>query len=187
MRASFGGANGQFLLFRREAYFAIGGHEAVRDHLVEDIALARRVCARMGEGMRLINCDGSRLVSCRMYESFAGVWEGFTKNARAAFRTAGEFWGFGVMFLSCFLVPFLLLLFPGWMGRWWTWALGEAALVMLIRGALTARFRTSWLGCLLHPVGFAIAVLIALNSARHSFRRGVTWKGRTYRVEPERP
>jgi glycosyltransferase involved in cell wall biosynthesis len=34
-------ANGQFILFRRDAYDAAGGHEAVRDHYCEDMALAR--------------------------------------------------------------------------------------------------------------------------------------------------
>lgn len=34
-------ANGQFMLWRREAYRLVGGHAAVRDELLEDIALAR--------------------------------------------------------------------------------------------------------------------------------------------------
>jgi chlorobactene glucosyltransferase len=34
---------GQFLLFRRSAYAAIRGHEAVRDKVVEDFELARRI------------------------------------------------------------------------------------------------------------------------------------------------
>ena len=33
-------ANGQFLLIRRDAYFAIGGHAAVRREICEDKALA---------------------------------------------------------------------------------------------------------------------------------------------------
>ena len=36
-------ANGQFLLFDEDAYHAIGGHEAVKDELLEDIALARLI------------------------------------------------------------------------------------------------------------------------------------------------
>ena len=95
---TLGAANGQYMLFRRDAYEAIGGHAAVRDHLVEDVALGRLVAARTAEGMRLINCDGSRLVRCRMYASFAEVWEGFTKNLRAAFaESAVPFWVFGAL------------------------------------------------------------------------------------------
>ena len=45
--------NGQFMLFRRDAYEAIGGHEAVRDSLFEDVALARRIAAARPQGQRL--------------------------------------------------------------------------------------------------------------------------------------
>ena len=34
-------AAGPFMLFRREAYTAIGGHRALADEVVEDLALAR--------------------------------------------------------------------------------------------------------------------------------------------------
>ena len=44
---SLGAANGQFLFFKRSAYEKIGGHEAVRGHLVEDVALGREVAQRM--------------------------------------------------------------------------------------------------------------------------------------------
>jgi len=89
---ALGGANGQFLFFKKTAYDAIGGHAAVRAHLVEDVALGREIAARLGEGMRLVNCDGSRLVECRMYLRFGEVWEGFTKNIRPAFEDAIAVW-----------------------------------------------------------------------------------------------
>ena len=82
---ALGAANGQYMLFRRDVYELIGGHAAVRDHLVEDVLLGRLVAERTGEGIKLINCDGSKLVHCRMYESFADLWEGFTKNLRPVF------------------------------------------------------------------------------------------------------
>ena len=47
---------------------------------------------------------------------------------------------------------------------------------------LAARFRTSWRGVWLHPVGQALSLLIGLNSWRLSTLKGVTWKGRTYRM-----
>ncbi|MCA9772597.1 MAG: glycosyltransferase, partial [Myxococcales bacterium] len=36
-------APGPFLLFRRDAYLAIGGHAAIKDELVEDMRLAQRI------------------------------------------------------------------------------------------------------------------------------------------------
>lgn len=188
MLESLGAANGQFILFKRLAYEQIGGHAAVRDHLVEDVALGRLVAARTGAGMRLINCDGSRLVHCRMYTSFPEVWEGFTKNLRAAFAESSlAFWFFGVLQTCGLLLPFVFAFLPGLSGRWWWIPVAQVAWVYALRLVLAARFRTSWAGALLHPVGQGLSLLIGLNSWRLSTQKGVTWKGRTYRMsEPAR-
>ncbi len=177
---ALGIANGQVIFFRRSAYDAIGGHAAVRDHLVEDVALGRAMTRRIGEGMRLVNCDGSELIDCRMYRSFRELWEGFTKNAWPAFEGAhGLWWATGITHLCIFFLPFVLVFFPSQRMV----ALTEIALIYFIRFVLTLRTRTSWLGCWLHPLGHGIAMLIALNSQRLASRKGVTWKGRTYRAE----
>jgi GT2 family glycosyltransferase len=68
-------ANGQFMLVRREPYERVGGHEAVKDELLEDIALARHMGeADLATGLML--ADG--LLRCRMYDSweqFRGGWK----------------------------------------------------------------------------------------------------------------
>lgn len=180
---TLGAANGQFMMFRRDAYETIGGHAAVRDHLVEDVALGRLVAARTGEGLRLINCDGSRLVHCRMYTSFLEVWEGFTKNLRAAFAdSAVSFWVFGLLQFCGLLVPFVFAAWPKLSGKWWWIPVAQVVWIYGLRLALAMRFRTSLLGAWLHPVGQALSLLIGLNSWRLSTRQGVTWKGRRYRM-----
>jgi cellulose synthase/poly-beta-1,6-N-acetylglucosamine synthase-like glycosyltransferase len=70
-------AAGPFMLFRRQAYEQIGGHRGVADDLVEDVALARRIKAA-GLNMRLV--IGFDVVQVRMYQNFAALWEGWTKN-----------------------------------------------------------------------------------------------------------
>lgn len=172
--AGLGAANGQFLLFRREAYEELGGHEALRDHLVEDIAFGRRVASRTGEGMRLVNADGIDLLKCRMYTDFEGVWEGFSKNLRPVFEESPQsFLLFGVVIFGLFLLPFLM----------WPWipSAGIAVgLILLNRFFLTLRFRTSWFGFFAHPLGILLALLVALNSWRLCLSRGIVWKGRVY-------
>lgn len=181
--ASLGAANGQYMLFRRDAYEAIGGHAAVRDHLVEDVALGRQVSARTAQGLRLVNCDGSRLVECRMYTSFEQVWEGFTKNLRAAFsESSAAFWIFGIIQAAGLLFPFGWALAPGLSGRWWWLPVAQVGAIYSLRAVLAARFRTSWLGALMHPLGHGLSLLIGLNSWRLSAQKGVTWKGRVYRM-----
>jgi chlorobactene glucosyltransferase len=174
---SAGVANGQFLLFKKSSYDAIGGHCAVRHDLVEDVALGREVASRAGEGMRLINCDGSHLVDCRMYRSMAEVWEGFTKNVRPAFeKDTIRFVLFGISQVCVFLLPFVFV----FQREHRSIVIAQLVLIYLLRLMLALRFRTSISGALLHPIGHLIAVLIGLNSWLNAGRAGVTWKGRRY-------
>lgn len=177
---SLGAANGQFMFFKKAAYFQIGGHQKVRAHLVEDVALGREISARMCEGMRLITSDGTEFVSCRMYHCFAEVWEGFTKNLRAVFE--GSLWFFlltGVILFACYFLPFVLIALP--LAGHGLIAV-QIAVIYLLRVILTIRFRTSWFGCLFHPVAHLLALMIGLNSWRKSAGSGVSWKGRVYEV-----
>lgn len=73
---------GQFLIFRREAYDAVGGYASVKQNIVDDIAIGRRVHA-MGLKYRLM--DGNGQVSCRMYQNLDQVWKGLTKSTFATF------------------------------------------------------------------------------------------------------
>lgn len=70
-------ANGQFLLIRRDAYDAIGGHEAVRARVLEDVALARLVKA---SGRNIFFGPGQGIARTRMYRTFGALWQGWTKN-----------------------------------------------------------------------------------------------------------
>ena len=70
-------ANGQFLLFRRGAYEAIGGHETVRGEVVEDLALAQLVVRK---GMKLSVRMAEDALATRMYRSLGHLVEGWSKN-----------------------------------------------------------------------------------------------------------
>lgn len=174
--AMLGAANGQFLLFRRESYAALGGHAALQDHLVEDMAFGRKVASLTGEGMRLVNADGMNLLCCRMYTGFGQLWEGFSKNLRPVFEDSFlSFVLFGLLVGGLFLAPFFFLTSSSGVS-----AAVAVFLILMLRLVLTLRFRTSLLGWFLHPVGVALSLLIALNSWLLCLRGGVTWKGRTY-------
>jgi len=185
--AGLGAANGQFIFYRRKDYFELGGHETVKNHLVEDVALAR-ACLRAGR--RLVNADGTDLVSCRMYHRFLDLWEGFTKNLRAAFeKSVGAFLFFGFLQLAVFVMPFLLLLIMMTRHGWdfigtpiGTLLVLQIALIYLIRLIFSLRYRQSVVWALAHPFGQVLALVIAMNSwIQTSFLGGVKWKGRTYR------
>jgi glycosyltransferase involved in cell wall biosynthesis len=70
-------ANGQFLMVRRDAYDAVGGHAGIAGQVLEDVALAKRV---KGAGYRIWFGSGRGIVRVRMYRSFGAMWEGWKKN-----------------------------------------------------------------------------------------------------------
>jgi len=182
---NLGTANGQFICICRETYQRIGGHAAVANHLVEDVALARAVAAATGEGLRLTSCDGTALVQCRMYHSFPDLWEGFTKNLWRLFEN--DLVAFTVLVLSqivVFAMPFFAI---PWLAGWELCLL--IGLILVLRISITIRYRTSWISVLFHPFGYLLALAIALNSLRRSLGKGVTWKGRLYQVgdQQEKP
>ncbi|MBX3395571.1 MAG: glycosyltransferase [Phycisphaerae bacterium] len=69
-------ANGQFLLVRREVYFSVDGHRAVRDALIEDIPLARRFRAA---GFRIASAIGPDICCVRMYASLRELFRGWQR------------------------------------------------------------------------------------------------------------
>jgi glycosyltransferase involved in cell wall biosynthesis len=70
-------AAGPFMLFRAQGYQAIGGHGAIAADPVEDMALARRI---KQHGLKLHYGLSTGLTQVRMYQNFAALWEGWTKN-----------------------------------------------------------------------------------------------------------
>jgi glycosyltransferase involved in cell wall biosynthesis len=70
-------ANGQFLMLRRDAYEAIGGHASVAGLILEDVALAR--CVKHA-GYAIFFTARIGLIRTRMYRSFGAMWQGWTKN-----------------------------------------------------------------------------------------------------------
>lgn len=181
-RRSLGAANGQFLLFRRTAYQEIGGHEAVRAHLVDDVALAR--CLRE-TGHRVMNRNGAGRVYCRMYGSLPEVVEGFTKNLRAGFEGNGAaFFIFHVVEFFWGMWPFIILavVAAGIHLDTLPWSLAglQAVIVLVMRWAVARAGHQPLSSVLLHPIGQALVFFIAFQSWRAYARGAVTWRGRVY-------
>jgi chlorobactene glucosyltransferase len=178
-------ATGQFMLVRRRAYGAVGGHAAVRREICEDLALARRI---KRSGHRVLLRDGSRFLSTRMYTGWDTLWPGIAKNlvemlggplptivtALAAVTLAWAVWLIPLADgLSCArgstqgciaIVPAL--------------AAALAAFGLHLAGA--AYFRIPlWYG-LLFPLGYTAGALMAADSVRWRWRGRVGWKGRVY-------
>jgi len=178
----FAAGCGQFMMVRREAYFATGGHSAIR-RTMHDGLLLPQLFRRYR--FRTAVFDLSQDAVCRMYRGAGAVWSGLTKNATEGMATVTRLPVFTVLLVlgevlplpmaifafSCFYIPQLRLLVAAM-------ALGYA-----IRFFSAWRYRQSLLGAALHPLGvLALLVLQGFALLRKLLRIRATWKGRAYRV-----
>ncbi|HVX46558.1 MAG TPA: glycosyltransferase family A protein, partial [Mycobacteriales bacterium] len=85
-RPSLCAVGGQFFAIDRSAYDRAGGHDAVRDSVLEDLDLGRAV---KRSGGRVAIADGSAVARCRMYTGWRQVQEGYGKSLGSAFGSTG--------------------------------------------------------------------------------------------------
>jgi len=177
-------ANGQVFAIRRPAYDATGGHQAVREEVVEDMALSRLVKT---SGGRLVFADGHHIARCRMYRSARGVWEGFSKNL---YEGLGEqpllLVAVLALYFAAFVAPYLALAASPWALALLPPALVGVAANLGLRLACAARYDQPVGSALLHPIGVLALLVLAVNSARWVRSGQIRWAGRTYAARAAR-
>jgi len=173
-RTSLSAANGQVLVVDATSYNEAGGHGAVRDEVLEDIALMRAIKV---SGRHAATVDGSQLASCRMYSSTSAVVDGYGKSLWDAFGgPVGSAAVNGLLTLA-YVVPALAMVSARQPGVRATGAMGYAAGVAS-RVLVARRVGEPLVDSLAQPA--SIAAFVALNAI--SWRRHLagknTWKGR---------
>ena len=192
-------ANGAFMLIRRDAYEAIGTHEAVRQELNEDMRMADRI-KKSGRILRVVRTDDLYMV--RMYTSFKQILRGWS---RIFFGTFGTFKRLSLSLLVVLLVSLLphiatllglgMSLAEGANTWWRVLGITGAAVITLqfsvifryykLTGAKRCLFWTYPFGALM---GF-LAILLAFRKLRRGAK--VVWKNsacaRTDDYDPNSP
>ncbi len=178
-------ATGQFMLVRRDAYEAVGGHAAVCTAICEDLAFARRL--KHSGGVVLL-MGGDDLLSARMYTGWRTLWPGLAKNlvdtlggpvATLAVALAAV-----ILAWAAFIVPLTDL------AGWWRGDDGAfSAFLLALAGsgaaiglhlAATFYFRIPFWYGLVFPLGYSVGALMAVDSVRRRLSGRVSWKGRIY-------
>jgi glycosyltransferase involved in cell wall biosynthesis len=188
-------ANGQFLLFRKASYDACGGHELVKDALLEDLAFAWRMHA---QGARLGVVDASRRMEVAMYDSARAMRSGWTRIyiescGRIPRRLA--FAALELLFLSlilplCALAALVLGVVGAFSGSHGSVLLASAGAVGLAAGfaavaLIHQRQRAPLVGAIAHPAAAVIVAWWLVDGARMLVRRvPVRWGGKAYVLEP---
>jgi chlorobactene glucosyltransferase len=182
-------ANGQYMLFQRASYEALGGHASVRRKVAEDLALAMRA---KRQGMRVHLVQGLDQLSTRMYASLGALVQGWMKNVYAGgieTLPPGRTWR--LLYPLILLAPIAVWLVPPLVLGLWvvglasevagTWALVTCTILFLwwliVYGAMTRR---PWYA-LAAPLGSLLLGYIFLRAIARGTR--VEWKGRAYDVK----
>jgi hypothetical protein len=165
------------MLFRRSAYEAIGGHEAVRAEVVEDARLGERL---KRSGRRLVFLQGVSLLSLRMYRDVRGIVRGFQKN----FHEVIPPWAAPIAAAATLVFiagPWLLPVAAAAAGAWGPALVALAGGLLAVGGRIDLQrtwrltARAPWLA----PLGALVIVWILVGgAARRLIGRRVAWKGR---------
>jgi chlorobactene glucosyltransferase len=187
-------ANGQFMLFERSVYEGLGGHEAVKHALLEDLAFAWAV-QRAGSRCGVFVADGMLVTS--MYDSweqFAEGWkriyiEAYNRSVIALRRAALGVIGAGVLAPAASLASIGFGVVGGLL-EWprWGWSIGAGAgSLAIMLGTLTWihwRMRAPRWGVMRHALSAWKVAMILRDGARDlESGRAVRWGGRQYVLE----
>ncbi len=167
---NFVAANGQFVLFEMKKYFEIGGHEAVKNNVVEDMEFARILKSK---GEKIITLLGNYVVNCRMYDSFADGLKGFSKNFYPGFKTnPSVFLILLITLFTLFVSPFILV-FQNY------FYLIHVFIIILIRMFISRMSNQNIsFNVLLHPLQMIAMFFIGINSIYTTTTKKAEWKGR---------
>ena len=178
-------ANGQFIMMPRASYDAIGGHEAVRGEVVEDMALAQTV---KRAGFKVRARSAKQDFATRMYRSLPDLIEGWSKNIvmgglqsvphaiRPIILPLSLVAGIGLWIAPPVLLVAAAFGFGGPLLRQWA---GVAYLLgVVVFSLFTAVMKGPPAYGLLYPLGAAVGSFIFLRSWVRG--RNVEWKGRKY-------
>jgi chlorobactene glucosyltransferase len=174
-------AAGAFLLLRARTYRGAGGHRAIRDQLVDDVALATNVFRRGGETVTMI-APGH--LSVRMYRGLREIWRGWVKNMFAGHMDSlawAAFTGSGLLISS--VAPPLLAAaaFPAGAPELGIAFLAITAVAMAYRAVANVMVGERAWPVLFHPLAAAvICAILAHSTWQRRFGKGAHWRGRRY-------
>ena len=182
-------ACGQFILCRRSAWSAVGGHSAIRGSMHDGVHLPR-VFRKAGHFTDIF--DGADVVSCRMYRGFAETWQGFVKNAYEGLGSPILLLFMTILHLGGHVAPWVVtgiagIEASGLLGTdtmivstpALVCALSAIALQLALRARIASRFEQSWASVVLHPAGLLLLTAVQWWSLRLHLAGRRSWRGRT--------
>jgi len=185
---------GQFFMVHGAAYFASGGHAAIRSTMHDGLLLPRSF---REHGYRTDLADITPLATCRMYQNAGEVWRGLSKNATEGLAAPARIVPVTALLFAGQVMPILLLtlllikaapfstatFLP--QGASLVWILPGAALFFsyLPRMVGVLRFKQSVWSALLHPIGISVLLVLQWTALlRKLAGKQAVWKQRECKV-----
>jgi glycosyltransferase involved in cell wall biosynthesis len=168
-KPSLSAANGQFMFFDQEIYRQHFWHEQVRDNLVEDIEICRKM---KSEGYLVATLLGKSDIECRMYTNYTEGLNGFAKNVVEFFGGSA----FVTFFYGLITIFGILFIFLNW---GWQMLLVFSGMVILNRLFVSFSGKQPVFSNLfLHVPQMITFVIIIFKGIRVKLTGKYTWKGR---------
>jgi hopene-associated glycosyltransferase HpnB len=169
-------AAGGTVLIRRDALQRIGGIEAIKDSLIDDVALAKAVKA----SDPIFLGHSALAASIRPYARFADIWHMISRTAFTQLRYSAALLTLTLLGLTVvWLVPAAAMVF----GQGWARACGAAAFAIAAISYVPTltRYGRSPAWALALPLIAVFYMAATLGSAVNYWRgRGASWKSRAY-------
>jgi glycosyltransferase involved in cell wall biosynthesis len=171
-------------LVRRRAYERVGGHEALRNSVIDDVRLAGTV---KRAGFRVAAFRAGDRAFVRMYRGFRGVWDGFTKNVAWVYSGVGgvALFGISMVLIAVSLAPVVVLALAAVGAPIPARDVGLAAAVyasaVLLRIVLARALGSPGWPALAHPIMTAVWTgLMGRSLFQRFIRRRLTGRGREF-------
>lgn len=181
-------ANGQFMLFNRDVYFKIGGHESIKGEIVEDVELAKRVKSFNLPYQIVLALED---MQTRMYDNLKAIWQGWGKSIYPYIKANPIGMWIGLLIISIlFLFPFFSFFTISFyaVGNFLKFKkiflLNLFIVIFLLSNAIFSRkfMNQKMIYGLFFPLALIILLSLFLKRTLDLLRnKGVVWKGRIYK------
>jgi chlorobactene glucosyltransferase len=187
----FSSALGSLMLYKREAYRAVGGHTSISGLCLEDINMSI-LLKKMGYDFMIF--DGTHTYRTRMYEDLASIIRGVKRFVLTSFKFNAFLGSLCMLFLSMLLLfPFLLLPVSAAAGTaqifyWPNLALNisQVLIIIIIRTAYCLRFNGTLSEILLHPLSIGVLLYLSIYiNITPGKGQSFDWKGRKYTLQQQ--
>jgi len=171
---------GQYMLFRGSSYQKMGGHEAIKTEIIDDMPLGRLTKSL---GYKWGIADGSDYIECRMYKNFKELYNGFSRTLFCVFNYNIPLFLWVWFFLALVAIQPIVIIFLFLLNI-------EIPRLILIYSILTLvvsyllwaisiiRFKYPKYLILIYPISMIMILIIAIRSMYQTLTGKIKWKGR---------